>query len=66
MIEIALTGAAMLASFCVGRLARSHRRGDTPGNGYGLGNGFANHPIPMIVYRWESLTIVAANAAASR
>src|ERR1700686_2099138 len=64
MTQIAFMAATILASFGFGWLARSLRRPSLE-KGFGPGD-FVDHPIPMLVYEWETLAIVAANAAATR
>jgi len=64
MTEIALMAATILASFGFGWLARSLQLSSFE-KGFGPGD-FVDHPTPMLVYDWETLAIVAANAAATR
>jgi diguanylate cyclase (GGDEF)-like protein/PAS domain S-box-containing protein len=63
MTETAFTAAVVLVSFGLGWLARSVRRLGLE-KGFGPAD-FVGHPIPMLVYEWETLAIVAANAAAA-
>lgn len=67
MIELVAGGLGLCASFALGFLTCRHsgsRR--TPLNELGLSDAFADQPIPMMVYKWDTFEIVAANAAASR
>jgi PAS domain-containing protein len=62
-IELILAGLLLLA-FCLDRWFAQKRSRESLFAAYIADGSFANHPVPVLVYDWDSLVIVDANAAA--
>ncbi len=67
MIDLVAVGLGLCVSFALGFLvSRLSRSRPDPANDLGLSDAFADQPIPMMVYTWDTLKIVATNEAANR